>query len=93
LAGSQWIARDMTRTDTKIPAWAIVLAVIFAFACLLGLLFLLVKETYTAGYVEVAVTGGSLHHVTQVPVSNQYQIAQIRNQVHQAQTMSAAASA
>ncbi len=31
LAGSRWIARDMSRTESKIPTWAIVLAIIFAF--------------------------------------------------------------
>ena len=90
LAGSSWIARDMTRTESRIPPWAIVLAVVFAFLCLIGLLFLLVKETRITGYVEVSVSSGSLYHVTQVPVSNEYQVAQIRQQVHQAQTLAAA---
>ena len=92
LDGSQWIARDMTRTESKIPTWAIVLAVVFALVCLLGLLFLLVKEKYTTGYVEVSVQAGNLVHATQIPVSSQYQVAQIRQQVSQAQTLAAAAS-
>jgi len=92
LGGSQWIARDMTRTESKIPTWAIVLAVIFALVCLLGLLFLLAKEKYTTGYVEVSVHAGNLSHATQIPVSSQYQVAQIRQQVSQAQTLAAAAS-
>jgi hypothetical protein len=91
LAGSQWIVRDLTRTDQRIPAWAIVLAVIFAFACLLGLLFLLCKETRTTGYAEVSVQSGSLHHVTQLPVSFPAQVQQVRGLVHQAQTLAAAA--
>jgi len=92
LGGSQWIARDMTRTESKIPTWAIVLAVVFALVCLLGLLFLLVKEKYTTGYVEVSVQAGNLVHATQIPVSSQYQVAQVRRQVSQAQTLAAAAS-
>jgi hypothetical protein len=92
LGGSQWIARDMTRTESKIPTWAIVLAVVFALVCLLGLLFLLAKEKYTTGYVEVSVQAGNLFHATQIPVSSQYQVAQIRQQVSQAQTLAAAAS-
>ena len=91
LGGSQWIARDMTRTESKIPTWAIVLAVVFALVCLLGLLFLLAKEKYTTGYVEVSVQAGNLLHATQIPVSSQYQFAQIRQQVSQAQTLAAAA--
>lgn len=92
LDGSQWIARDMTRTESKIPTWAIVLAVVFALVCLLGLLFLLAKEKYTTGYFEVSVQAGNLFHATQIPVSSQYQVAQIRQQVSQAQTLAAAAS-
>jgi hypothetical protein len=92
LGGSQWSARDMTRTESKIPTWAIVLAVIFALVCLLGLLFLLAKEKYTTGYVEVSVQAGNLFHATQIPVSSQYQVAQIRQQVSQAQTLAAAAN-
>lgn len=92
LAGSQWIARDMTRTEAKIPAWAIVLAVIFFLACLLGLLFLLVKERTTTGHFEVSVRSGNLYHVTQIPVSNEWQVAQLRNLVNQAQSLAAAAS-
>ena len=92
LGGSQWNARDMTRTESKIPTWAIVLAVIFALVCLLGLLFLLAKEKYTTGYVEVSVQAGNLIHATQIPGASQYQVAQIRQQVSQAQTLAAAAS-
>jgi len=92
LGGSQWIARDLTRTESKIPSWAIVLAIVFALFCLLGLLFLLAKEQYTTGYVEVSVQAGSLFHATQVPVSGSYQVAQIRQQVSQAQSLAAAAS-
>jgi hypothetical protein len=81
----------MTRTETKIPTGAIVLAVVFALLCL-GLLFLLAKEKYTTGYVEVSVQAGNLFHATQIPVSSQYPVAQIRQQVSQAQTLAAAAS-
>lgn len=93
LAGSQWIGRDISRTETKIPTWAIVLAIIFALACLVGLLFLLVKERVTTGHFEVSVTSGSLYHVTQIPISSEPQIAQIRNLVNQAQSLAAGATA
>jgi hypothetical protein len=92
LAGSQWIARDMTRVESRIPPWAIVLAIVFALACLLGLLFLLVKEQYTTGYVEVSVQAGTLFHATQIPVSGHHQVAHVRQQVSEAQTLAAAAS-
>lgn len=92
LAGSQWIARDMSRTESKIPAWAIVLAIIFFLACLVGLLFLLVKEKTTTGHFEVSVRSGNLYHVTQIPISSEWQVAQLRNLVNQAQSLAAAAS-
>ena len=37
LTGSSWVASDQTRTEEKIPAYAIVLAVLFFLACFLGL--------------------------------------------------------
>jgi hypothetical protein len=93
LRGSQWIVRDMTVTSSTTPTYAVVLAVFFALACLLGLLFLLIKEQKTSGYVEVSVTSGPLYHVTQLPVSNPYQVMAIRQLVAQAQAMAAAAPA
>jgi len=91
LAGSQWIATDMSRTESKIPSWAIVLAIIFAVLCLLGLFFLLVKEERTTGYMEVSVRSGDLYHRTQLPVSNALQIPQLRQLVAHAQSLAARA--
>ena len=91
LAGSQWIATDMSRTDSKIPSWAIICAIAFAIFCLIGLLFLLVKERTTTGYVEVSVHSGDLFHKTQIPVSDLMQVQQIRQLVGQAQTLAARA--
>ncbi|MGZ4755243.1 MAG: hypothetical protein ACXWA9_10060 [Acidimicrobiia bacterium] len=91
VSGSNWIVRDLSVTETKIPTWAIILAIVFAVFCLLGLLFLLVKEPVTRGYTEVTVTSGNLQHTTQVPVSNPMQVAQVRQLVNQAQSMAAGA--
>lgn len=91
LHGSQWIALDQSRTETRIPTVAIVLAVIFALACLLGLLFLLMKEEVTTGYVAVTVRSGTLTHTTQIPVTHPAYVEQVRHQVAQAQAMAAAA--
>ena len=55
---------DMSRTTQSIPAWAIVCAILFFLFCLLGLLFLLVKEERTQGWVQIVVQGPRLlHHV------------------------------
>lgn len=90
LAGSQWIVQDRTFTQRSIPAYAIVLAIIFAFACLLGLLFLLIKEDRMTGYVEVSVRSGNLFHVTQLPAQSPQAVFYVRQLVNQAQSMASA---
>ncbi len=91
LRGSSWIFTDMSRTESKIPSVAIVLAIIFALACLIGLLFLLMKETTTVGYVDVSVRSGTLYHKTQIPVSTRMQIARWHQLVSHAQSLAAQA--
>lgn len=59
LRGTQIFVTDMTREERFIPAWAIVFAVIGFFVFLLGLLFLLVKETRTSGFMQISVTNGA----------------------------------
>lgn len=93
LRGSQWLANDRTTVQRSIPSYAIVLAVVFALACLLGLLFLLIKEERTVGYVEVSVRNQNLYHVTQVPASSPAAVLHTRQLVNQAQTMAAGQSA
>jgi hypothetical protein len=92
LAGSQWLLIDRTTTENKIPTWAIVLTIVFTLLCLVGLLFLLVKETTVTGYVEVSVRSGNLVHMTQMPVRNQFDINNYRQLVSQAQTLAAQAA-
>jgi hypothetical protein len=59
LRGTQIFVTDMTREERFTPAWAIVLAVIGFFFFFLGLLFLLVKETRTSGFMQISVTNGA----------------------------------
>ena len=93
LAGTTWIARDQTRTESKIANWALVTGIIVAiFTCGLGLLFLLVKEKTTTGYVEVTVQGERLFHATQIPVASEFDVARVRQQVSQAQSLVARVS-
>ena len=87
LGGSIWIARDMSRTEETIPAYAIVLAILFFLVCFVGLLFLLVKERKTTGYVEVSVQAGTLLHVVQIPVRVQWDIDNTRSLVARAQQL------
>ena len=85
LAGSTWQAIDYSRVQKKIPVWAIIMAIVFAAFCLLGLLFLLVKEDQLNGYVEVRVQSGPFSHVTLVQVVDFGHAPWVMNQVNQIQ--------
>ncbi len=91
LADSQWIFSDMSRTETRMPAIAIILAIVFALLCLIGLLFLLMKETTTTGYAEVSVHSGNLYHKVQIPVQSKTDVDRIRELVNKAQLLAAQA--
>lgn len=86
-----WTFTDMSRTTDAIPTWAIVCAVIFFLACFLGLLFLLVRERRTEGFVQVTVHGPGFVHAVQLPVSNPAQIADYNARVNYARSLAAAA--
>jgi hypothetical protein len=85
--GTNWSAMDMTRTEEKIPAYAIVLAIIFFLFCLLGLLFLLIKERKTTGFVQVTVQHGNRTHNTHVAAANPTQVADTLARVNYARTL------
>jgi hypothetical protein len=87
LAASQWIFSDMSRTESRIPSTAIILAIVFALLCLIGLLFLLMRETKITGYAEVSVHTGNLFHKVQIPVKSQNEINNIRDLVNKAQSL------
>jgi hypothetical protein len=67
LHGATWTVQDSTQVTEGIPPVAIVLTIIFVWFCLLGLLFLLMKERKYLGFVSVSVTGPGFHHTAQFP--------------------------
>ncbi|MFD4694677.1 hypothetical protein [Streptomyces sp. NBC_00683] len=89
LKGAVWTATDMSRTEEKIPTVAIVLAIIFALLCLIGLLFLLMKEKKTTGFVQVTVTSGGRHHSTMIPATGPQTFQMVMAQINTARSMSA----
>lgn len=91
LKGSQWLVQDRTVHTTAIPAYAIVLAVFFALACLLGLLFLLIKEERVSGFIVVSVQTGTLRHSTEILTSSAQTYPQYFALVSRAQALAAAA--
>ena len=90
LHGATWTVQDSTQVTEGIPAVAIVLTIIFAWFCLLGLLFLLMKERKYLGFVSVSVTGFGFHYIVQFPPGPQSS-AWAANVVSQARAITAAA--
>lgn len=88
LKGAMWNAQDLSRTETKIPPHAIVLAIVFFLFCLLGLLFLLMKEKTTTGYIQVTVTSGGRHHSTMIPATDPGTFQWVMGQINYARSLS-----
>jgi hypothetical protein len=84
LAGASWIVNNNTTTKEQMPTYAIVLAVVFALLCLLGLLFLLVKERTTEGFMQVTVQGPGYYYATQVPITTPAQVVDVEQRVNYA---------
>lgn len=81
LRGTTWTVSNQTFITQGIPAWAIVLAIVFFIFCLLGLLFLFVKERRVYGAVQVSVAGPGFSHSTYIPVYNEMAVFQVSRQV------------
>lgn len=88
LRGAVWNATDMSRTEEKIPTHAIILAIIFFIFCLLGLLFLLMKEKKTTGFIQVTVTSGGKHHSTMLPATGPDSFQIVMGQISYARSLS-----
>lgn len=91
VSGTVWMVQNNTMTTESIPTYAIVLCIVFVLFCLLGLLFLLIKERKTQGYLTVSVQGDGFYHATQVPVSYPAQIADIEGRVNYCRALAATA--
>ena len=90
LAGASWYVTDHWQKEEKIAPWAVV-AAILGFFCLtvFSLLFLLIKETRHYGTVQVTVSSGGHQYVARIPVTDQFQVQQLNNQVNYARSLSA----
>ncbi|WP_433700198.1 hypothetical protein [Nocardiopsis sp. CA-288880] len=88
IRGTVWTVNDMSRTERTTPAWAVVVAIlVFWWTCLLGLLFLLVKEQKTTGHVQVSVQGHDKHYTTSILVTHPAVVGQIHQQVNYARNL------
>ena len=69
---------------------AIVLTIIFALACLLGPLFLLIKERKIQGFMQVSVQSPGYYYVTQVAVSGDAQMRDVEARANYIRSLVAA---
>jgi hypothetical protein len=90
LRGTTWTVQDSTTVTQSIPTYAVVLAILLFIFCLLGLLFLLIKETRYYGFVSVTVVGDGLYHTIQLPPGPQT-AGWVAHQVGQARALAAMA--
>lgn len=88
LTEAQWTVAPNLTTTTTIPPWAVVMAIIFIWVCLLSLLFLLAKEPRTSGYVTVTVEGAGVFYAVQLPVMSVEAAGQIEGNVNTVRSMS-----
>jgi hypothetical protein len=88
LRGTTWSVQDSSQVTEEIPTYAIVLAVVFGIFCLIGLLFLLIKEKRYSGFILVTVAGPGLYHSVQLPPGPE-NAAWAANQVNYARNLAA----
>lgn len=83
LAGSAWTVQPATSSVERTPGWAIAAAIVFFFACFLGLLFLLVKRTEITGWCDVHIEqpATGFQHMTRVPVHKGTQVFDLEDDV------------
>ncbi|WP_327142653.1 hypothetical protein [Nocardia sp. NBC_01327] len=89
LRGATWTATDMSQTTERIPAYAVVLAILFFPVCFIGLFFLLIKERVIAGYVQVTVNNAGRFHSTMIQVQDQQTFPMVMHQINYARQVSA----
>ncbi|MFC4561308.1 hypothetical protein ACFO4E_05505 [Nocardiopsis mangrovi] len=89
IRGSTWTVTDMTTVSEGIPAYAVVIAILFFWFCLLGLLFLLIKERRVSGHVQVTVQGNGVFHSTMIPAHGPATAHQVMQQVNYARSLAA----
>jgi hypothetical protein len=91
MRGSVWTVTDMSHYEESISTVGIVLAILFVWFCLLGLLFLLMKDRRMVGYTQVTVQGNGFYHSTMIPVVGPQSAMFVRQQVNYARSLAAAA--
>ncbi|MCG7581648.1 hypothetical protein [Mycolicibacterium sp. OfavD-34-C] len=89
--GSVWTVQDMSSLQESISAIGVILCIVFIWLCLLGLLFLLMKDQKLTGYVQVTVQGSGFYHQTFVPVRGPDTFIKVNQMVNYARSLSVVA--
>jgi hypothetical protein len=90
IRGSVWTVTDMTHYQERMSPTGIVLCLIFVWFCLIGLLFLLMKERSMTGYIQVTVQGTGFHYSTMVPANHSGVMVSVNQTVNYARSLAAA---
>jgi hypothetical protein len=91
IRGSVWTVTDMSHQEERVSTTGIILAVVFFLFCLLGLLFLLMKDRVTVGYIQVTVHGDGFYHSTMIPATGPQTMMFVNQQVNHARSLAASA--
>jgi len=91
IRGSVWTVTDMSYYQESISTAGIILAIVFVWFCLLGLLFLLMKDHRMVGYLQVTVQGNGFHHSTMIPARGPQSVIGVHQTVNYARSLAAAA--
>lgn len=81
----------MSSLQESISAIGVILCIVFIWLCLLGLLFLLMKDQKLTGYVQVTVQGSGFYHQTFVPVRGPDTFIKVNQMVNYARSLSVVA--
>jgi hypothetical protein len=91
IRGSVWTVQDNSQYYENISAAGVVLCILFVWFCLLGLLFLLMKDRRIGGYIQVTVQGKGFYHATTIPARSPHTVLEVHEQVNYARSLAAAA--
>ncbi len=90
IRGSIWTVTDMSRTEERMSTVGLVLAIVgFFLVCFLSLLFLLMKDRQTTGFIQVTVQGEGFHHAVMLPALGPQSGLQVQQQVNYARSLAA----
>jgi hypothetical protein len=91
MRGTAWTVTDMSHYQESISTVGVVLCILFVWFCLLGLLFLLVKDRRLVGYTQVTVQGNGFYHSTLIPAGGSQSLMWVTQQVNYARALAASA--